>query len=103
MAKEYGKKTFVGNVIKGGKTASGKEYGDFISVTAGQDFVLKNGMTLNLQQPKDRVAQLEKDLEYAERNNKSTDKIEELLLKAKETMEKGKVRFIITHQDIKET
>jgi hypothetical protein len=103
MAREYGKKTFIGNVIKGGKSQAGKEYGDFVSITAGQDFVLKKGMTLNLVQPKDRVAQLEKDLAYAEANGKPTDKIEELLLSAKDTMEKGKVRFIITHQDIKET
>lgn len=102
MAKEYGKKTFVGNVIKGGKTAAGKEYGDFISITAGQDFILKKDMTLNLQLPKDRVAQLERDLEYAENNDKPTDKIEELLLNAKKTMEKGKVRYIITHQDVVE-
>jgi hypothetical protein len=102
MAKEYGKKTFVGNVIKGGKSASGKEYGDFISITTGQDFVLKKGMSLNLQFPKDRVAQLERDLAYAENNGKPTDKIEELLLSAKDTMEKGKVRFIITHQEVKE-
>lgn len=103
MAREYGKKTFVGNVIKGGKAASGKEYGDFVSVTCGQDFVLKKGMTLNLVSPKDRVEQLTRDLAYAENNGKPTDKIEELLLSARDTMEKGKVRFIITHQDIKET
>lgn len=100
MAKKYGKKTVFANIIKGGTTKNGDKYGDFISVF--KDIELKKDMTVQIQTPQQRLEELEMIAEKMQAKGSNTASIEEQIERARETVQKGRVRFILSHQEVTE-
>lgn len=90
MAKKYGKKSYIGKVMKG---QNGKM--DFIVID--QDFELKKGDFLRLESKASRIKDLE---EAVEAGRLSEDKAADLIEKANKGSDR--VRFTIIHQEISE-
>lgn len=88
MAKKYGKKSYIGKIMKG------KE-GKLDYIVVDQDFQLKKGDFLRLESKASRIKDLQ---EAVEAGRLAEDKAEDLIEKANRGSDK--VRFTIIHQEV---
>lgn len=98
MAKKYGKKTYVGKVMKGaedGVDENGKKKFKPDYIVVDQDFKLMKGDFLRLESKAQRI----KDLQAAvEAGRLDEEKASDLIEKANKGSDK--VRFTIIHQEV---